>query len=217
MQPCAVVEGNDVIRHIALGLGLIGIAALPNTRHFQIQEEAFRHCVIPAIAFPAQAADGQSPIRNASQTSAAGILGAIAQPTTFREYKSSTMTRYSQPVSVRRSNITHKRPVRRWGIELPIQNIWQAMVAVRCVDAFPLPHRYQCFLAHQTPRFVTANPYPLCCHGIHQAAATVGLATGVESSTQMNDRWADRGSAAVDRPSAACLDQPHRAVRSRRV
>lgn len=57
MEPCAVVEANDVILHIALDFGLMGIAAFPKTRHFQIQEEIFRHYVIPAIAFPAHVAD----------------------------------------------------------------------------------------------------------------------------------------------------------------
>ena len=40
-------------------------------------------------------------IVNASQTSLAGMLGAMAQPTTLRAYKSSTVARYSQPAPVR--------------------------------------------------------------------------------------------------------------------
>jgi hypothetical protein len=40
-------------------------------------------------------------MRKASQTRVAGMLGAIAQPTTLRENKSSTTARYSQPAPVR--------------------------------------------------------------------------------------------------------------------
>ncbi|CAJ0897224.1 hypothetical protein R77567_04806 [Ralstonia sp. LMG 32965] len=40
-------------------------------------------------------------ISSADTTSAAGMLGAIDQPTTRREYRSSTTARYSQPAPVR--------------------------------------------------------------------------------------------------------------------
>ena len=37
----------------------------------------------------------------AEQTSSAGMLADVAQPTILREYKSSTAARYSQPLRVR--------------------------------------------------------------------------------------------------------------------
>ena len=55
VQPHAVVEVDDVVSDVILGLGLVGILALPDTFHFEVQEEALGYGIVPAIAFPAHA------------------------------------------------------------------------------------------------------------------------------------------------------------------
>jgi hypothetical protein len=45
VQSGVVVETDDVIGDVSFGLGLIGISALPDLLHFEVQEEAFGHGV----------------------------------------------------------------------------------------------------------------------------------------------------------------------------
>jgi hypothetical protein len=110
---------------------VIGILALPDPLHFQIQKESFGDGIIPTISFAAHATDKTPFIQKilvllagilaasewtinpgtgrrcwiaifkAAQTRSAGISGAIAQPTTLRANKSSTMAKYSHPEPVR--------------------------------------------------------------------------------------------------------------------
>jgi len=51
---------------------------------------------------PGEGGHWQIAIGKAAHTSSSGMLGAITQSTTLREYKSSTAARYSQPLPVRR-------------------------------------------------------------------------------------------------------------------
>lgn len=48
VQPNAVVEAHDVVDDIGLRLCMVGVVALPNALHLQVQKEAFHHGVIPA-------------------------------------------------------------------------------------------------------------------------------------------------------------------------
>ena len=57
MEPDAVVEADDVVGDVSDGFSVIGIVALPNPFHLQIQEEAFHDGVIPAVALAAHAGD----------------------------------------------------------------------------------------------------------------------------------------------------------------
>lgn len=57
MQTFAVAEIVDVVGDVDFGLGVIGVISLPNSLHLYVKEEAFGHCVIPAIACAAHAAD----------------------------------------------------------------------------------------------------------------------------------------------------------------
>lgn len=52
VQPHAVVEVDDGISNVILGLGLVDILALPDTFHFEVQEEAPGYGIFPAIAKP---------------------------------------------------------------------------------------------------------------------------------------------------------------------
>ena len=75
VQPHAVVEVDDVVGDVAHCLGVVGVVALPNTLHLQVQEEALRHRVIPTIAFTAHAAD-QAMFGQQLLTHGAGVLTA---------------------------------------------------------------------------------------------------------------------------------------------
>lgn len=55
MQPFAVIEADDVGGDVRFGLGVIGIFPLPDALHLEIEEEAFGHCVVPAISCAAHA------------------------------------------------------------------------------------------------------------------------------------------------------------------
>ena len=74
VQPHAVVEADDVVGDVACGLGVVGIVTLPDTLHFEVQEEALHHRVIPAIAFAAHAAD-KAVLGQQRRMHGAGVLG----------------------------------------------------------------------------------------------------------------------------------------------
>ena len=57
MQPGAVVEADDVIDHVFSCFCLIGVRALPDPLHLEIEKEAFCYSVIPAICPATHAAD----------------------------------------------------------------------------------------------------------------------------------------------------------------
>ena len=44
MQPGGVVKAHDVVRNVRLRFAMVGIVALPNPLHLEIQEEALHHC-----------------------------------------------------------------------------------------------------------------------------------------------------------------------------
>ena len=74
MQPHAVVAADDVVSDVARGLGVVGIVTLPNTLHFELQEEALHHRVIPAVALAAHAAN-QAVLGQQRLMQGAGVLG----------------------------------------------------------------------------------------------------------------------------------------------
>jgi hypothetical protein len=57
VQTFTVVEADDVVGDIDFCLRVVGIFALLNPFHFQIQEEAFRDGIVPAVSFAAHAAN----------------------------------------------------------------------------------------------------------------------------------------------------------------
>ena len=58
VQTHVVVEADDVVGNVARGLGLVGVAALPDALHLKVLKEAFHHYVsVPAVSFAAHAAD----------------------------------------------------------------------------------------------------------------------------------------------------------------
>jgi hypothetical protein len=72
-------------------------------------------------------------ICKAVHTNEAGIFGAMAQPTTLREYRSSTAARYSKPARADVGDIGYPRLIGRRWIELSIEAVLghrQRMLAV---------------------------------------------------------------------------------------
>ena len=129
-----VVEADDVVSDVGHGFVVIGVAALLDPLHFQVQQESLHDGVDAPQQLPLRLMLATSlclasrsrwawlaywlprslctirpglgwrramAICKAVQTNSAGMLGAIAQSTTLREYRSSTATRYSHPRPVR--------------------------------------------------------------------------------------------------------------------
>ena len=48
MQPYAVADADDAVGDVAPGFGVVGVIALPDAFHFEIQEEALYHRVYPS-------------------------------------------------------------------------------------------------------------------------------------------------------------------------
>ena len=57
MQSDGVVEADDVVSDIVDSLGVVGMAALPDAFHLQVQEESLHHGIVPAIGLAAHAGD----------------------------------------------------------------------------------------------------------------------------------------------------------------
>jgi len=57
METKGVVEAEDDVVDIACGLHWVGVSALPQALHFEIQKEALDDGVIPAVALAAHAGD----------------------------------------------------------------------------------------------------------------------------------------------------------------
>ena len=74
MQPFAVVEADDIVRDVPSSLGVVGVVALPDPLHLQVQEEALHHCVVPAVSFAAHA----RACAMAGQQRAVGFAGVLA-------------------------------------------------------------------------------------------------------------------------------------------
>lgn len=74
MQPVCVVKADDVVGNVGGGLCMVGVVQLPNPLHLQVQEEAFHHRIIPAVALAAHAGDQAM----AGQQVAVGLAGVLA-------------------------------------------------------------------------------------------------------------------------------------------
>jgi hypothetical protein len=55
VKSLGVVEVDDVISDIVNRFQMVGVMALPDALHFQVQKESLHDRVVPAIAFPAHA------------------------------------------------------------------------------------------------------------------------------------------------------------------
>ena len=55
MQSHGVVEVDDVVGNVFHGFSVIGVLALPDPLHLQVQKETLGDSVVPAIALPAHA------------------------------------------------------------------------------------------------------------------------------------------------------------------
>ena len=75
MYAITVIKSHDVCGDICFSFRLIGLFALPNTLYFEVQEEAFCHCIVPTVALTAHAAD-EAMLCLHSLVLAAGILTA---------------------------------------------------------------------------------------------------------------------------------------------
>jgi len=58
MQAGGVVEVDDVVGDVALGLSVVGVGLAPEQLHLEVEEEALGHDVVPAVAFAAHAGAG---------------------------------------------------------------------------------------------------------------------------------------------------------------
>ncbi|ANE55998.1 hypothetical protein A1356_05660 [Methylomonas koyamae] len=56
MQAPIVVKIDDIVGHVADGLGVVGILAAPDTLHFQIEKDALHDRVVPAVTLATHAA-----------------------------------------------------------------------------------------------------------------------------------------------------------------
>lgn len=56
MQPFTVVERHDIVSYVQFAIGVVGVSALPNALHLQIQEEASGNGIVPTISLPTHAA-----------------------------------------------------------------------------------------------------------------------------------------------------------------
>lgn len=56
MQSPLVVEPHDVVRDVLYRFTLVGVILPPSALHFQVQEEALHHCVVPAVTLAANTA-----------------------------------------------------------------------------------------------------------------------------------------------------------------
>ena len=74
VQPHVVVEADDVLGDVARGLGMVGVVALPDPLHLQVQEEALHHGVVPAVALAAHAR-AQAVALEQGPVGLAGVLG----------------------------------------------------------------------------------------------------------------------------------------------
>jgi len=57
MDSCCVVKTDDIVVDVVGGLHRVGIVALPEPLHFEVEEEALNDGVIPAVALAAHAGD----------------------------------------------------------------------------------------------------------------------------------------------------------------
>jgi hypothetical protein len=78
MQTHAVVEADDVVSDVIGGLAVIGVIALPDAFHFEVQEEALHDRVVPTITFAAHAAH-QAVLRQQRLMQRAGVLAATVR------------------------------------------------------------------------------------------------------------------------------------------
>jgi hypothetical protein len=80
VQPGGVVEVDDVVGDVVDRFGMIGVIALPDALHLQVQKEAFHDRVVPAVALATHAAD-QPMIHQQLAMKLAGILAAAVAGT----------------------------------------------------------------------------------------------------------------------------------------
>ena len=78
MQVHAVVETDDVLGDFTRGLGVVAVVALPDSLHFQVQEETHHHGFVPAIAISAHAC-AQAMAFEQAAVDFAGVLAAAAR------------------------------------------------------------------------------------------------------------------------------------------
>jgi hypothetical protein len=70
-------RSRQVVGDVGLSLGVIGILALPDAFHFEVQEEAFRYGIISTITLAAHAAN-EVVLRQQILVKLAGVLAAPA-------------------------------------------------------------------------------------------------------------------------------------------
>jgi hypothetical protein len=82
VQTNTVVEAEDVIGNVTSRLCVIGVVALPNALHLQVQKEPLHQCVVPTIPFAAHAA-ANAMLGEQSLIFGAGILAKGNLPSDF--------------------------------------------------------------------------------------------------------------------------------------
>ena len=133
-------------------------------------------------------------IVNASQTSLAGMLGAMGPAHHFARVQIQHGCQI-QPAGTGTDvrDVADVRQVRRARIELSVQHVgghWQVVLTVRRMDELALPDRLQSLLAHQTAHLVAPDVEPCAGHGSDQSAASVALMACHKRGPQMNARFA---------------------------
>ncbi len=140
-------------------------------------------------------------MRKCQQTSSAGMLGAMAQPTILREYKSSTTARYTQGHKQPTAQGPNVGDVRNPGsvglnlLKLAIQHVFvhrQILVGVGGVHELGFPGRLTPEFLHQATHAMTPYLNSLFCQCLAQTAAAIALTSRFEHTAQSNPRAAMR-------------------------